>query len=206
MRIAFGISPFTSKEELERAVATEGPPHWGARGAALEVRRPSVVAAGRSTPHGPRDSADSRGARCDAVCGRKRVWPVGTIPGTKCIELAALGVPSIVCTPLNFPEGVVINGPLQYVGRIPAIGAPLKRAAVVALNKRFPLAAQPNIDAGEMLMPELRGTLTPGRIASVVADYAADENARQGASERLRSLYAAHVGASHRMACSLLER
>ena len=60
------------------------------------------------------------------------------MPGTKCIELAALGVPAIVCTPANAPERVVINGPMQYVDRIPLLGDPLKRALVMALDARFP--------------------------------------------------------------------
>src|SRR6202011_3181219 len=60
-----------------------------------------------------------------------------TIPGTEVIELAALGVPAVVCTPFNAPELVVIGGPLQYVGKLPLIGTPVKRAAVVAFAKRF---------------------------------------------------------------------
>ena len=129
---------------------------------------------------------------------------VVTIPGTKCIELAALGVPAIVCVPLNAPEVVVINGPLQYLDRLPLFGIPLKRAAVVAVDARFALTAQPNIDAGEALMPELRGALTPGYVARRVAAYAADDAARASDAQRLRELYAAHAGASERMARSLL--
>jgi hypothetical protein len=93
---------------------------------------------------------------------------------------------------------------LQYLDRIPLIGIPLKRAAVMAVDARFPLVAQPNIDAGEMLMPELRGMLTPGYVARRVAEYAADDGARALAAARLRVLYARHVGASERMVRSLL--
>jgi lipid A disaccharide synthetase len=141
----------------------------------------------------------------DAVRYAAKAKLVVTIPGTKCIELAALGVPTIVCTPLNAPEVIVINGPLQYLDRIPLVGIPLKRAVVVAGNKRFRFTAQPNIDAGTTLMPELRGALTPGSIATAIAAYAEDESGRRVASERLSALYAGHVGAARRMARSLWE-
>ncbi len=81
----------------------------------------------------------------------------------------------------------------------------IKRAAVVRVDAHFPLVAQPNIDAHEVFMPELRGTLMPGYIARRVADYAADDAGRAAASRRLRELYARHAGAAERMARSLLE-
>jgi len=129
-----------------------------------------------------------------------------TLPGTKCIELAALGVPTIVCTPLNAPEVVVINGPLQYLDRLPLIGMALKRAIVVGVDARFPYTAQPNMDAGETVMPEMRGTLYPGDIARRIAAYASDDVGRARDAARLRTLYANHVGAAERMATALLER
>jgi hypothetical protein len=95
---------------------------------------------------------------------------------------------------------------LQYLDRIPLAGTVLKRAIVVGVDARFRYTAQPNIDTDEMLMPELRGTLMPGDVARRVAEYADDDAARARASERLRSLYAAHVGAAERMARSLLGR
>ena len=70
-----------------------------------------------------------------------------TIPGTKTIELAVLGKPAVAITPLNAPEIVTINGPLTYLDRVPLVGAPLKRAAAVALSRRFAYHTQPNMDA-----------------------------------------------------------
>jgi len=195
--VAFGISPFTEESEIERALAGGGHPDvWGKRGRLVRE------------PDGLWLEAEGDPSRFpvvrDAMRFAARARLVATIPGTKCVELAALGIPTIVCGPSNVPEQVVINGPLQYLDRIPLIGIPLKRAAVMAVDARFPLTAQPNMDAGEMLMPELRGTLTPGYVAGRVAEYAADDGARAAAAARLRSLYAQHVGASERMARSLL--
>lgn len=196
--IAFGVSPFTTAKELECALATGG--HrlsWGTRGTVIEREGNLWLQPLADSPPVP----VVRNAMRHAAKARLAV----TIPGTKCIELAALGVPTVVCTPLNAPEVIVINGPLQYLNRIPFIGIPLKRAVVVQANKRFPFTAQPNIDAQEMLMPELRGAITPGHIANVVAAYASDDALRAKASERLQTLYTAHAGAAERMAHSLLE-
>jgi lipid-A-disaccharide synthase len=195
--IAFGISPFTELGELERALAGGGDPRlWGTRGRVVD------------TPGGPAlqplGDAPPFPIVHDAMRAASRARVALTIPGTKCIELAALGVPTVVCTPYNAPELAVVNGPLQYLGRIPLAGTALKRAVVMRVAARFPLTAQPNIDAGEMLMPELRGTLTPGRVAARTLEYAGDDVARANARERLTALYREHVGASERMARSLL--
>jgi lipid-A-disaccharide synthase len=195
--VAFGLSPFTARDELSRALERGGHPNvWGARGSVIDWEGGLALqpaAGGAPVP-----------IVRDALRAAQHAKLVVTIPGTKCIELAALGVPALVCVPLNAPEVVVINGPLQYLDRLPVLGIPLKRAAVVAVDARFPLTAQPNIDAGEELMPELRGTLTPGYVARRIAAYAADDAARASAAQRLRALYAAHAGAAERMARSLL--
>jgi lipid-A-disaccharide synthase len=195
--VAFAISPFTSEDELARALARGGHPNiWGARG--------SVVELGAGIGFLPEGASEPFRVVREAMRYAPQARLVVTLPGTKCIELAALGVPTIVCVPLNAPEIVVINGPLQYLDRIPFAGTVLKRAMVVAVDGRFPVTAQPNMDAGEMLMPELRGTLMPGAVATSVAAYADDTEALARDGARLRSLYANHAGAAERMARSLL--
>ncbi len=98
----------------------------------------------------------------NALAAAMRARLVVTIPGTKCIELAALGVPMIAITPLNAPEIITFNGPLTYLNRMPLVGVPLKRAVAVGVSRRFVYHTQPNMDAGEALICELHGTLTPG--------------------------------------------
>ena len=138
---AFGLSPFTTGAELQAALARGGDPRfWGTRGT---LDGDALRAAGGGAPVPIVRDAMRYAVRAGAVV---------TIPGTKCIELAALGVPTIVCTPLNAPEFIVVNGPLTYLDRVPLPGAPLKRArSFTASGSRVPLLAQPNIDAGEML-------------------------------------------------------
>jgi len=195
--VSFAISPFTSIAELERALAHGGTPRaWGTRGNVVcEGDRISLQALGDHPP--------VRVVR-DAMHHASRARLAVTLPGTKCIELAALGVPTIVCAPANAPEVVVINGPLQYLDRLPLAGVPIKRALVLAVARRFTYVAQPNADAGAPLMRELRGTLTPGHVARTIAAYAADDAARAADSARLRALYAGHAGAAGRMADALL--
>lgn len=198
LRAVFAISPFTDEDELQRALAHGGHRNaWGARG--------RVVGEGATLALQAEDGSDVfpviRETMRHAPFARMAV----TLPGTKCIELAALGVPTIVCVPLNAPEVVVINGPLQYLDRIPAVGMALKRAIVVGVDKRFAFTAQPNIDTGEMLMPEMRGALYPGDIARRIVAYDDDDVARTHDAARLRALYVEHVGAAERMAHALLE-
>ena len=198
LRVAFAVSPFTSDHELARALERGGHRNvWGARG--------RVVPLGPGVGLAPLAGGAPFPVVRDAMRHAPDARLVVTLPGTKCIELAALGVPAIVCTPLNAPEVVVINGPLQYLDRLPFAGTFLKRAMVVVVDSRFPYTAQPNMDAGEELMPELRGTLMPAAVARRVAAYADDAAARAAASVRLRELYAGHAGAAERMARSLLE-
>jgi len=196
--IAFAVSPFTSEDELARSLAAGGHRNaWGARGRVV----PLGYGYGVQAESGGEAFPILRDAMRHAPHARLAV----TLPGTKCIELAALGVPTVVCVPLNAPEIVVINGPLQYLDRIPFAGVALKRAIVQNVDARFEFTAQPNIDLGEAVMPELRGTLMPGEVARRVAAYADDADARAAASARLRVLYAGHAGAAERMARSLLE-
>jgi lipid-A-disaccharide synthase len=190
--VAFGISPFTTDAELTAVLARGGDPRfWGTRGT---LENGALVAEG---------SRERFPVVREAMRYAPRARAVLTIPGTKCIELAALGVATIVCTPLNAPEMIVVNGPLTYLDRIPLAGVPLKRVVVATLGSRFPMLAQPNIDAGEMLMPELRGALMPARVARVTAEYVAGDHSADAA--RLARLYAGHRGAAERMARSLLE-
>jgi lipid-A-disaccharide synthase len=192
--IAFGRSPFTTDDELDRALRAGGDPR--AYGAPAELTDDGTVI--RSGEH---RFALVRATMRSAVAARLAI----AIPGTKLIELAAIGVPAICCLPLNAPELAVINGPLQYIGRLPVIGTPLKRAAAVAVVKRFRFVAQPNIDAERELIPEMVGTLFPARVAAVAAERYADADWCRRTGAELRARYAVHAGAAKRMSAALLE-
>jgi hypothetical protein len=191
--IAFAGSPFVSDDAVRESLARGGE-HPLSYGAPAELVDGEIVAGGQRFPL-------VRAAMRAAANARLAV----TIPGTKVIELAALGIPAIVCTPFNAPELVVIGGPLQYLGKVPLIGTPVKRAAVVAYAKRFEHFAQPNIDAGKELDVEIAGTLLPSQVAHVAAERWNDAAWCAATGAELRALYRHHAGAAERMAAFLLE-
>jgi hypothetical protein len=195
--IAFGISPFTEIDAVRAAIESGGPPYvYARRGRVLETDGRALLVSQDGTMHFP--------VVRNALSAARVAQLVVTIPGTKAIELAALGKPAVACSPANRPEKVTINGPLTYLDRVPLIGAPVKRAAVLAYARRFPFHTQPNIDAQGMLICELHGTLTPGRVARVVSERLADRAWLARSAQALGALYREHVGAAPRMAEHLL--
>ncbi len=195
--IAFGLSPFTSRDAVRAAIERGGHPRLYAQSGRLVSSdgRDFLTTAG----DGPRIPVLT-----NALAAARRARLVLTIPGTKTIELAVLGKPAITITPLNVPEVVAFAGPLTYLNRIPLIGVPLKRAFAVGVSRRFTYHTQPNMDAGAMLIAELHGTVTPGRVARVALERYDDRGWVEATGARLAALYRDHIGAADRMAESLL--
>ncbi len=195
--IAFGISPFTPLSDVARAAERGGDPRvWAERGT-LEVRDSEAALVSL-------DGKTRVPILRNALAAATRARLVVTLPGTKCIELAALGIPMLAITPLNAPEKIAFNGPLTYLDRIPLIGVPLKRSIALRVAKHFKFHTQPNIDAGEMIVDERHGTLTPGRVARIALDRFDDADWVANSRRLLSNLYADHVGAADRMAESLI--
>ncbi len=195
--VAFAISPFTSRALLQAAIEGGGHPRMFGRRGRL------VVEDGREFLED-----EERGVRIpvlrNGLAAARSARLALTIPGTKTIELAMLGKPAITITPLNAPELVTINGPLTYLNRVPLVGVPLKRAAAVALSRRFRYHTQPNMDAGKALIREMHGTVTPARVATMALHSYDDRSWISSAGQALAELYRDHAGAADRMADSLL--
>jgi hypothetical protein len=192
--IAFGRSPFTTDAELGTGLAAGGD-------ARVYGVRAELVDGGTAIRHGDMRFPVVPAAMRAAAHARLAV----SIPGTKLIELAALGVPAICCVPSNAAELIVINGPLQYIGKLPFVGASIKRTAVRTFAARFEHFAQPNMDMGKRVLPELSGTLFPSRIAAVAAEHYADAAWCSATGAELRAFYAPQAGAAQRMSAALLE-
>jgi len=195
--IAFAISPFTPRHRVLAAI--EGGGHermFGRRGRLVREEGRDYLT---------NDAGELRiPVLSGALAAAKAARLILTIPGTKTIELAALGKPVVAITPLNVPEVVAINGPLTYLDRVPFVGVPVKRAIAVSMSRRFTHHTQPNMDAGTSLIAEVHGTVTPGRIARIALERYDDRTWLASTGERLAELYRDHVGASARMAESLL--
>ncbi len=195
--IAFGISPFTQVAAVRAAVEAGGDPRvYAQRGTVIEDSTGAYLVSADSRLRFPIVRRALSAARVAKL--------IVTIPGTKAIELAALGKPAISCSPANAPELVTINGPLTYLDRLPLIGVPAKRAMVLAYSRRFRYHTQPNIDAGTMLIHELHGTLTPGRVARVTLEHLHDQKWLEDSAQALGALYREHVGAAARMTQRLI--
>jgi hypothetical protein len=195
--IAFGISPFTALADVRDAIERGGDSR-------VFAQRGRLVTEGERTYIESLDGDVRLPVLFNALAAAKRARLVLTIPGTKTIELAVLGKPALTITPLNAPEIITFNGPLTYLHRIPFVGVPLKRAVAVGISRRFEYHTQPNIDAGAMLVHEVHGTVTPGRIARVALDRYDDRAWIASTGERLGALYRDHIGAADRMAESIL--
>ena len=111
-----------------------------------------------------------------------------TIPGSNTAEMAALGVPMVVVTPLNKPEAIPLEGIPGLVGSIPVIGPRIKRKAVLAAAKRVQYAALPNRKVQEELVPELKGELHPEDVAITVGNLMRHPEKMKGISDRLKQV------------------
>lgn len=196
--VAFGISPFTPLAQVRSAIERGGDPRVFAQPGRLLVEDERAYLESL-------DGSARIPVLFNALAAARRARFVLTIPGTKTIELAVLGKPALTITPLNAPEIITFNGPLTYLDRLPVIGVPLKRAVAVGISERFRFHTQPNIDAGSMLVCEVHGTVTPGRIARIALERYDDRQWIATTGERLAALYAGHAGAADRMARSLLD-
>ena len=198
LAIAFGISPFTSLEDVGRAVAAGGDPRvFATKGRVFHEDGAAYLSDVTGKVRFP--------ILRRALAAAKLARLVVTIPGTKTIEVAALGKPMLAITPLNAPELISINGPLTYLDRLPLVGTVLKRSAVLAVSRRFKYFSQPNIDADRPLVHELRGTLMPGHVARVALERFDDEEWLTQSGQALAELHADHVGAAKRMAIGIEE-
>jgi lipid A disaccharide synthetase len=195
--IAFALSPFATRAQVRAGIESGGHPRMFGRTGLLVAENGCDYL---TTASGDVRTPVLRNALSAAVRARL----ILTIPGTKTVELASLGRPVLTITPLNAPEFVAINGPLTYLNRIPLVGVPLKRAIAVGVSRRFGYHAQPNIDAGAAIVREMHGTVTPGRVARVALETYDDGAWLRDSAAALSLLYRSHVGASERMAASLL--
>ncbi len=89
-----------------------------------------------------------------------------TIPGTNTLELGISGLPAIVILPVNKLEHIPLEGLGQWLGYIPLVGKYLKRYSVKLFldGLKIPFSL-PNRFSGQDLMLELKGKISPERVA-----------------------------------------
>src|SRR5579872_602818 len=193
--ITFVVSPFTSDDELRSGVEQSGDPKlYGVAGRYDAAAHAIDVDGARFAVDRSSDYATMAGA--DLVI---------SIPGTKCVEAAVLGRPLLVVIPMNRLDEIALNGPGAYLHRVPFIGRPLKTWLARRVASRYQFLAQPNIDAGQMIAPEIRGILRPEEVAQQAAALLDKPHELRAMGRRLAALYEKDAGAAARMAADLLQ-
>lgn len=192
--ITFVMSPFTSDAEIQAAVEWSGDPHHGGQAGRYESSSAAIVV----------DGCRFRVDRSSDYRTMATSQLIISIPGTKCMEAAVLGRPLLVAVPLNRVDEIAMNGIAAYLHRVPLIGRPLKRFIAYRVASRVALWAQPNIDAGRMVAPEIRGMLAPADVAMAAHAMLDDTAALRAMGTTLAQLYARDAGAAGRMADDVL--
>ncbi|HEY5093641.1 MAG TPA: hypothetical protein VII69_00835 [Candidatus Eremiobacteraceae bacterium] len=192
--VTFVVSPFNSDEQLDAALARRPDSKYGG-------------IQGRLTDGGAAIEGDGVRVTLDRSGDYRALSHaqlVITIPGTKCLEAAVLGRPMLVLVPLNRPDEVTLNGLGSYLHHVPFVGRPLKRWLVRKVERSFQFVAQPNIDVGREVAPEMRGVMMPAEVADRASDLLARPDDLRAMGETLSKIYAAHAGAADRMAADAL--
>lgn len=170
------ISPFTSGQAFADAVEE-------ARGSGIDIERGQDLL---------RVALVGEEIQIRIVRGRSREVISAsdlalTVPGSNTAEMAALGLPMIVCVSLERPEEVPLEGIPALIERVPLIGRRLKAKAVLAFERKLPFVALPNRIAGRAIVPEIRGErVAPEDIARQAVELLSDEPARVRIGRELR--------------------
>lgn len=211
LEILLALSPFVTARDVTDAMATFGPG---------EVRSADVERLFGEGGHSPTEGVattpfeffvDGVDMTVRVVRGASRAVMAAadlalTIPGSNTAEMAAHGLPMIVCIPLDNLEEIPIDGVLGLLGGLPLIGRPLKVAAVRKVLERTRFTALPNRVAGDFVVPELRQEgLTPAVIASHALDLWRDDARRNQMSRSLKALMGP-PGASHAIAQTIINQ
>jgi lipid A disaccharide synthetase len=193
--ITFVISRFTTDAELRAGVEHAGDPKLFGVAGRYDAAHSSIEVDGERFAVERSDDYSAMGA-ADLVI---------TIPGTKCIEAAVLGRALLVVIPLNRLDEVAMNGVAAYLHLIPLAGRPLKNWLGRAVARRHRFLAQPNIDAGRMIAPEIRGILRPQEVAEAAAALLDRPDELHAMGSQLAALYDQDAGAATRMASDVLQ-
>ncbi len=202
------LSPFIGEETVQEALAKFAP---------SEVLRADVAALFQGHGTGTQSASERfefllDGKRLEVVIvrgGPRQVMSVSdlalTIPGSNTAEMAAHGLPMIVCIPLDHLAEIPVDGPFGLISGVPVIGRRLKVAAVRRMIARTEFAALPNRMAGRFLVPELRSeSLSPAMIADEALRLLRDDEERETMGDTLKQVMGPR-GASERVARILLE-
>lgn len=187
LRFQILVSPFLEPARAEEALQSPPLPRvGGVQGRLLD--------GGLVTPRGVRVEVVRQG-NLAALAGSQLAL---TIPGTKTAEAGVLGVPHLMFLPLNMPEKLPFIGLLGLLDWVPG-GARLKGRLLLRMKETVGLLAQPNLLAGEAVVPEVVDVVTAGDLAARAGRLLDDPEGLRRTSARLEQLYRSSRGAAGRI-------
>ncbi|MFC2172740.1 hypothetical protein ACFLU6_08920 [Acidobacteriota bacterium] len=187
LRMILALSPFVPKERIFRATGQDLPGD--------SKNLPDEIV----SPSGCRIALVQK----DALAAMEISRLIVTIPGTNTLQAAGMGVPMLVCLPLNKAEKIPLDGlaglalPSLYPFGL------LKRALLLRKNRHVKFVALPNLIAQRAIVPELRGCIEPAQVADKVVSLLADQERRNRMSVDLKKLTSKR-GASNRIVRALI--
>jgi lipid-A-disaccharide synthase len=130
---------------------------------------------------------------------------VVTIPGTNTAELAVLGVPMLVLSPVYYAQYSPFPGLIGHLDALPYVGRRLKGSLIKLAMRRVRYLALPNRKQQRAVVPEMFGYFTAAQVAGRLVETAhgpLDRMAQElrvamgppGAAERLVDEVLAFVG------------
>lgn len=119
--------------------------------------------------------------------------------GTNTAITGALGIPMLVLLPLNYPELIPFMGFFGLLAEIPLLGKFLKKLAICLIKNKIKLLALPNIKADRLIVPELKGYLTPAQVAESAENLLLNMKERQKIHDNLK-IFMGETGAAKNIA------
>jgi len=131
-----------------------------------------------------------------------------TTVGANTAELASLSQPMLVLLPTNFPNMKVgWDGLLGLLATSPLLGKVLSNSInlllISQIQNRGQLLAWPNIWAGEAIVPELLGILTPTQVANEILFYIDRPDELEKMRDRLKKV-CGESGAASKLASMVI--
>lgn len=112
-----------------------------------------------------------------------------TTVGANTAELGALAIPMLVLLPTQQLDAMrAWDGLPGLLANLPGLGSALARLINRLALRRLGLLAWPNLWAGEQIVPELVGALTPAVIAQAAVDLLAEPRQLAAMADRLRAV------------------
>lgn len=196
-RFALALSPFVSLKELAWVLEPKKLVLESSFGHLLQTQDEATIQTNRGAL-----LSVKQGSQYQLM---KQSDCIVTIPGTKSGEAGILEKPMIVVLPTNKLDVIPYPGIFDLFGKIPVAGPALKRALGKRILSRLGFLAQPNILAGEEIVPEVVARLTPEGIRDSLVDLLLDEPRRAAISRKLRELYRGREPGAENIIHALLE-